>query len=212
AIIENACLDITAKALGVPVYALFGGPFRDRIPLYWSHCGSRRVWRRDLFEGKWGFPPMRSLDAVVALGRTARAPASPPLKPDPADPLPGWPRFSSGFRTMPGFLDRRPSSKVIGEITQLLTAFREGIGPETGLMLDLNFNQRTDGFIKVARAVEPFALTWLEIDIHDPQALALIRRSSRTPIGSLESIHGQREYREFLAQQAVDVAIIDVHW
>src|SRR5262245_35801896 len=50
AIIENACLDIKAKALGVPVYALFGGPFRTRIPLYWSHCGSRRVWRRDLFE------------------------------------------------------------------------------------------------------------------------------------------------------------------
>ena len=29
AAIENACLDIKAKALGVPVYALFGGPFRD---------------------------------------------------------------------------------------------------------------------------------------------------------------------------------------
>ena len=59
AVIENACLDIKAKAFGIPVYALFGGPFRERIPLYWSHCGSRRVWRRDLFEDKWGFPPMR---------------------------------------------------------------------------------------------------------------------------------------------------------
>jgi len=53
AAIENACLDIKAKALGIPVYALFGGPFRDRIPLYWSHCGSRRVWRRDLLEANW---------------------------------------------------------------------------------------------------------------------------------------------------------------
>ena len=79
-------------------------------------------------------------------------------------------------------------------------------------MLDLNFNQRTDGFIKIARAVEPFALTWLEIDIHDPEALALVRQSSRTPIGSLESIHGLREYRPFLERRAVDVAIIDVHW
>mgnify|MGYP003341703102 CR=1 FL=1 len=34
-----------AKALGVPVCALFGGPFRERVPLYWSHCGSRRVRR-----------------------------------------------------------------------------------------------------------------------------------------------------------------------
>ena len=61
---------------------------------------------------------------------------------------------------------------MIGEITELLTAFREGIGPETGLMLDLNFNQRTDGFIKVARAVEPYALTWLEIHGQAPEAVA----------------------------------------
>ena len=40
AAIENACLDVKAKALGVPVCALFGGPFRDRIVLYWSHCAS----------------------------------------------------------------------------------------------------------------------------------------------------------------------------
>ena len=37
--IENALLDIKAKALGVPVYELLGGPIRDRIRLYWSHCG-----------------------------------------------------------------------------------------------------------------------------------------------------------------------------
>ena len=43
AAIENALLDIKGKALGVPVYALFGGPVRDRIPVYWSHCGTYRV-------------------------------------------------------------------------------------------------------------------------------------------------------------------------
>ncbi len=39
AAIENALLDVTGKAYGVPVYALFGGPIRDRIPVYWSHFG-----------------------------------------------------------------------------------------------------------------------------------------------------------------------------
>src|SRR3990172_6241733 len=41
--IQDALLDLTAKALGVPVYALFGGPVRDRIRLYWSHCGTYRL-------------------------------------------------------------------------------------------------------------------------------------------------------------------------
>ena len=41
--IENALLDVTGKACGVPVYALFGGPLRSRIQVYWSHCGTYRV-------------------------------------------------------------------------------------------------------------------------------------------------------------------------
>ena len=27
----------------MPVAALFGGPFRERLPLYWSHCGNYRL-------------------------------------------------------------------------------------------------------------------------------------------------------------------------
>ncbi|MGH8258251.1 MAG: mandelate racemase/muconate lactonizing enzyme family protein, partial [Steroidobacteraceae bacterium] len=34
AAIENACVDIAAKARGVPVHALFGGPLRDTVDLY----------------------------------------------------------------------------------------------------------------------------------------------------------------------------------
>ena len=41
--IELALWDIKARALGVPVYELFGGPLRDRMRLYWSHCGTTRA-------------------------------------------------------------------------------------------------------------------------------------------------------------------------
>jgi galactonate dehydratase len=40
----------------------------------------------------------------------------------------------------------------------------------------------TEGLLKVAKAVEPYDLTWLEVDTWDPQALALIR--SRAPVPS----------------------------
>jgi mandelate racemase/muconate lactonizing enzyme-like protein len=53
--IENALLDVKARALGIPVYELLGGPVRDRIRLYWSHCGTYRVgWWQEL-----GLPPPR---------------------------------------------------------------------------------------------------------------------------------------------------------
>src|SRR5260370_20298792 len=64
AAIENALLDVKAKALGVPVYALFGGPVRDRLPLYWSHCGTYRIGRA----AAMGVEPLRSLEQVAALG------------------------------------------------------------------------------------------------------------------------------------------------
>jgi len=49
AAIENACLDIAGKALGVPVHVLLGGPLRERVPVYWTHCGSYRVGPRAAF-------------------------------------------------------------------------------------------------------------------------------------------------------------------
>src|SRR4051795_569055 len=64
AAIENALLDVKAKALGVPVYALFGGPVRDRLPLYWSHCGSYRLHRADAM----GVAPLRTYDQIEQLG------------------------------------------------------------------------------------------------------------------------------------------------
>ena len=79
-------------------------------------------------------------------------------------------------------------------------------------MFDLNFSQRTEGFVRIARALEEFNLTWLEIDIHDPEALAYIRSRSNVPIASLEAIHGLHNYRPYLAQRAADVAVVDVVW
>jgi galactonate dehydratase len=39
-----------------------------------------------------------------------------------------------------------------------------------------------------------------------------VRRSTATPIASLESIYGLHGYRPFFEEYAVDVAIIDVPW
>ena len=210
--IENACLDVKAKALGVPVYALFGGAMRDRLDLYWSHCGSFRVWQRDFFEKELGLPPIRTLDDLKELGREAVRRGYKALKTNPLQIGEGARPFNSGFRIVPGFLDRKADARWTGQIADVLAAFREGAGPDMGLMLDLNFSQRTDGFLRIAEAVEPFRLAWLEVDIHDAEALALVRRSTRTPIASLESLYGLKQYRPFLQQYAVDVAVVDVPW
>lgn len=214
AAIENACLDIAAKACGVPVCALFGGPFRDRVPVYWTHCGSYRV-RHAAFYERLGLPPLRTLDDFVAIGREAAAAGFQVLKTNPVffDGEGGKPRFfNGGFRIEPGFLDRSLGEAQLDAIVQQMLALRQGAGAGMGLMLDMSFSQRTEGYLRAARALEALRLYWLELDIRDPDALALIRRSTATPIASLESLHGVHEYRPYLSARCVDTALVDPLW
>src|SRR6478672_4362424 len=65
--IENALLDVKAKALGVPCYELLGGKIRDRVRVYWSHCATWRINHPD-----WYKPAITGLDGVKAIGREVR--------------------------------------------------------------------------------------------------------------------------------------------
>src|SRR5262249_28352642 len=63
--IENAILDIKAKALGISCTELFGGPTRDNVRVYWSHCGSTRVRHSKILKT----PPIESWSDIAALGK-----------------------------------------------------------------------------------------------------------------------------------------------
>lgn len=213
AAIENACLDIHGKALGVPVYALFGGPFRTSVPVYWTHCGSYRARYTRLYEAEFGMQGVRSLQDFERLGQEARELGFTALKTNPvffdrAEPY----MFNGGFRIAPGFLDRSITDAQIAAIVEQMQAFRSGAGEYMGLMLDVSFSQRTEGYLRLARALEPLGLYWLELDQNDPEGLALIRQGSRVPIASLESLYGLHQYRPYIEKRSVDVAIVDPMW
>ncbi len=213
AAIENALVDIKAKALGIPVYEMLGGPIRDRLQVYWSHCGTYRARHADKIREWAGVEPIRSLDDVVRLGAEVKAKGFKGLKTnlirfDRDKPY----MYGPGTGNPPGFPELNIDKAIVGAAYTQLAAFRDGAGPEVGLHLDTNFNYKIDGYVRLARALEPLDLVWLEIDLYDPAGLALIRRSSGTPIASLESIYGRRNFRPFFEQQSVDYAIIDVAW
>lgn len=209
AAIENALLDIKGKNLGVPVYELFGGPVRTRLPVYWSHCGTYRV-RNHLDVGT---PQARTYDDIAALGQEVKARGFKALKTNilafDGEKLVG---FGPGAGRTPGWPALNIDDKTIQAVRDTLGAFRAGAGPEMGLLLDVNYHFKTEGFLQVAKTVEPYNLTWLEFDTWDPRALALIRNRAPCPIASSESVSGRRGYRPFLDAYASDVVIIDVIW
>jgi L-alanine-DL-glutamate epimerase-like enolase superfamily enzyme len=206
--IENALLDIKARALDIPVYELLGGPVRDRIRLYWSHCATYRVSRWKEMQ----IPPLRTLDEVVRLGKEVVARGYTALKTNVLllgdDPRAYVPGFARGE----GFPELNAERYVVEAIRDQLAAFREGTGPDVDIMVDLNFNYKTDGFLKMARAMEPFDLFWVEIDTRDPQALRYVRNRTRIPVASGECLFGRKDYRPFLERGSLDVAIIDAPW
>lgn len=213
AAIENACLDIKGKALGVPVYALFSGPYRDRIPLYWSHFGTFRVAAAKFFESVLGTPPLRTLDDFKQLGRQAADMGWRAVKTNPIAFAPSGPRWLSSGLSKEGLdLAGNYEPMATAVMVEQMSALRDGLGPHASLMLDTNFSMKTEGYIRAARALESSNLTWLEMDMHEPGALAQVRRASRTPIASLEAIYGRRGYRPFFNLHAVDFAIVDVVW
>jgi L-alanine-DL-glutamate epimerase-like enolase superfamily enzyme len=125
----------------------------------------------------------------------------------------GNPRVrNGGFGRGDGYPDLNADRYVLDAVRAELAAFREGAGKDMEILVDLNFNFKPEGFLTVARAMEPYDLMWVEIDMRDPKALAYIRSRTTIPVASCECLFGRRDYRPFFEHAAMDVAIIDVPW
>ena len=209
AAIENACLDLKGKDLGVPVCALYGGPVRERIPVYWSHMATYRVRNA----AHMGTPPLLTHDQLAAHAAEIKAAGFRALKTNIMPVAEGrFQPFSPGFGRSPGWPELNWTPALLAAVRDGLAAIREGAGPDFGVMLDVNFHFKTEGFRRIADAVAPFNLAWLEIDTHDAASLATIRQGAPCPIASCETLLGRRDFKPFFEAYAMDVPIIDVVW
>jgi len=205
--IENALLDAKAKALKVPCYVLLGGKVRDRIRVYWSHCATWRINHPTFFT-----PAITSLEGVKAIGAEVRNKGFTALKTNIFLYEGGAPRaWRPGFG-VPFFPELNVDKNVLRNLRDHLAAVREGAGPDIDLLLDLNFNAKTEGYLKILKAIADFDMFWVEIDTYSPEALGYLRRQSPHPISSCETLLGLREFLPYFREQAVDVAIVDAVW
>jgi galactonate dehydratase len=207
--IENALLDAKAKGLGVPVYELLGGKVRDRIRVYWSHCATWRINHPTYYP-----PQITDLDGVKALGREVREKGFTALKTniflydEDGKNVSGWrPGFGVPFSP-----ELNVERDVLRNLVMHLEALHDGAGSNVDILLDLNFNAKTEGYLKILREIAHLDMFWVEIDSYSPEALGYIRRQSPHPISSCETLLGLREFLPYFREQAMDVAIIDTPW
>ena len=184
--IENALFDIVGKALGVPVYQLLGGQFRDRIRLY-----------ADCHAGETNDPAAYAAKAqeVVAEGYSAV-------------------KFDVDHKAETK-LDRYNWTVGAAEMTHiidLIAATREGIGYDIDLAIDCHGQFDLPSAITLAKAVEDLRLLWLEepLPAENIDALAQVRASTSTVICTGENHYTRYDFLELLRQQAVDVIMPDL--
>ena len=161
----------------MPCYALLGGKVRDRIRVYWSHCATWRINHPTLYK-----PGITDLDGVRALGAEVREKGFTALKTNIFLYEGGAPRgWRPGFG-VPFLPELNVDNNVLRNLCTHLAAMREGAGPDVDLLLDLNFNAKTEGYLKILKSIADFNMFWVEIDSYNPAALVI--SGGRAPIRS----------------------------
>jgi galactonate dehydratase len=184
--IENALYDIVGKALGVPVYKLLGGKFRDRIRLY-----------ADCHAGETTDPSAYAEKALSAIEEGYSA-----VKFDVDH---------SGVGRLDPY-NWTVGAKEMTHIVNLITAVRDAIGYEIDLAIDCHGQFDLPSAITLAKAVEGLRLMWLEepVPAENIDALAQVRGSTSTVICTGENQYTRFEFVELLQRQAVDVIMPDL--
>jgi L-alanine-DL-glutamate epimerase-like enolase superfamily enzyme len=89
---------------------------------------------------------------------------------------------------------------------------REAVGPNIGIMADVNSMWTPAHAIRVGHAIEEYQLFWLEdpVPIHDVPGLAEICRALDTPIATGETVYGFPNFRPLFEARALDIPMPDL--
>ena len=192
--IENALLDLKAKALGVPVYELFGGPTRDdrrRVLVALRHDPRPRLGGDRDAEAR----VLRRRDAlgreVVERGFTAFKTNIVVPGDEPQVLMPGFQGDGPRPQSVAGARRRRSCSVCSPPSPRAPEGRPSRSSTSTS-------TSRAEGVLRdLARARAITACMWLEVDPFDPVRSPLIRATAPMPICSGENLYTNRGFRPF---------------
>lgn len=184
--VEIALWDLTGKALNLPIYQLLGGKFRDRVRMY---CDSD-------MEDPMSDEATRKLQWIQANNFTAMKMDIDEAK-DPA-------RFDS--------VNWTASNGEIDRMVKWVDHIRSNVPKQIDLAVDMHGRYDAPTGKRVAIALEPYRLLWLEEPVppDDIDAMADIRHSTKTPICCGENLYMRWGFRELLDKQAADIIMPDI--
>ncbi len=203
--IEMALWDIAGQAAGLPIYKLLGGKVRDKVRVYNGGVrftmpdSSPEAYAANVAQMKAapeGFSIIKQ-----AIGFHSRmAHEVPDYFYGDVQPL--------GFHPNRGLLTERGLKHTIA----CVEAMKDELGDEVGLALDCGPGWMVPDAIRLAQALEPLNIMWLEDMItgdYVPYTLAdvyrEVTRSTSTPIHTGEQVYLRQNFKALIEQHAVNV-------
>ena len=200
--IEIALMDLAGKAYDVPVYALLGGKYRERVLCYadTTSCPDAGQMGDRLLERKAQGYKWLKMDVGIDLVRSVPgALASPPGA------------FADQQKMHP-FTGTQVTAKGVELLADYVAKVRDAVGYETPLSIDHFGHIGLDSCIRLARALVPFSPAWLEdmIPWQLTEQWVRLTNSVALPTCTGEDIYLKEGFLPLLASRAVSIVHPDL--
>jgi L-alanine-DL-glutamate epimerase-like enolase superfamily enzyme len=216
--INLALWDVYGRALGEPVWRLLGGRTHDSVPVYNTCAGYghiRATRRNALFE--------RTEDWSLKAGDMAEGPYEDLLAwrfnaDKLAESLLGegiaamkiWP-FDVAAEASNG---TRLSGVDLDKALEPFRKIRDAVGNRMEIMVELHGLWTLPPALRIAEALKPYNVAWLEEPIRFSElgALTTLARHTAIPLAVSERLATRQVFRQVVERSAASIIMIDLAW